>query len=56
MSKHLSGFQELLILLATVIVWPIIWSVMTGDNIWSNLPMGCRCYGGCVVLIFNKAE
>ncbi|MFO9690119.1 hypothetical protein ABMD20_07065 [Weissella confusa] len=40
MSKHLSGFQELLILLATVIVWPIIWSVMTGDNIWSNYPWG----------------
>ncbi|MBJ7694785.1 hypothetical protein C6P08_04860 [Weissella confusa] len=40
MSKHLSGFQELLILLATVIVWPIIWSAMTGDNIWSNYPWG----------------
>lgn len=36
----MTGTQELLILLGAVIVWPVLWALMTGGPIWTDYPWG----------------
>ncbi|MGL4536359.1 MAG: hypothetical protein ACRCVC_07665, partial [Weissella cibaria] len=40
MSRKMTGTQELLILLGAVIVWPVLWALMTGGPIWADYPWG----------------
>jgi len=40
MSRKMTGTQELLILLGAVIVWPVLWALMTGGPIWTDYPWG----------------
>lgn len=40
MSRKMTGTQELLILLGAVIVWPVLWVLMTGGPIWADYPWG----------------
>lgn len=40
MSRKMTGTQELLILLWAVIVWPVLWALMTDGPIWPEYPWG----------------